>query len=197
MKVTQVKCPKCELPLYMETQDEFFYCSHCGTIHTRNGPKVERIPYEIADFRPDAQTDNRVYVPFWRLHTDFRIKSRDVKGGFFNKIGQALKGGDKGASIYIYVPASQMETAAFRYWSVNLTINNPRYSARTDFAGTPRMPATTTRDEAIELADFVAVTLEAEKPGTLQYLDYTLTVNEAKVVYLPFMSSRSGLHLAV
>ena len=197
MKVTQVKCPKCELPLYMETQDEFFYCSHCGTVHTRDNQKVERIPYEIADFRAGAQTDNRVYVPFWRLRADFRIKSRDVKGGFFNKIGQVLKGGDKGGSIYFYVPASHLETAAFRYWAVNLTINNPRYATRNDFAGTKRMPADTSREEAIELADFVAVTLEAEKPGTLQYLDYSLTVNEAKVIYLPFMSSPSGLHLTL
>ena len=197
MKVTQVKCPKCELPLYMDQQDEFFYCSHCGTIHTREMQRVERIPYEIADFREGAPTENRIYVPFWKLLTDFRIKSRDVKGGFFGKIGQALKGGDKGCSLYIFVPAAQMETPAFRYWSVNLTMSNPHYRMRNDFGGSRRMPAVTNRTEAMELADFVAVTLEAEKPGTLQYLDYTLTVNEARVVYLPFVSSPSGLHLSV
>jgi|GEM_PF-418980 endogenous inhibitor of DNA gyrase (YacG/DUF329 family) len=197
MKVTQVKCPKCELPLYMEQQDEFFYCSHCGTIHTREMQRVERIPYEIADFRDSTPADNRIYVPFWRLLTDFRIKSQDVRGGFFGKMGQALKGGDRGGALYIFVPAAHLETPAFRYWSVNLTINNPRYGTRNDFGGTKRMPAATNREEAIELADFVAVTLEAEKPGTLQYLDYSLTVNEAKVVYLPFVSSPSGLHLAL
>ena len=83
MKVTQVKCPKCELPLYMETQDEFFYCSHCGTIHTRNGPKVERIPYEIADFRrtPDRQPRLR---PLLGLHpTSHQVAGR--QGRFFNR----------------------------------------------------------------------------------------------------------------
>ena len=196
MKVVQVKCPNCDLPLNMEMKDELFYCSNCGTMHTREAQRLEQIPYEIADFRKDTLIDNRVYIPFWRLCTDFRIRSRDVVGGFFDKLRQGLNGGNGSGSLYIFVPASHMDTAAFRYWAVHLTLNNPRYTTRADFAGTRRMPASTSRDEAIEMADFVALTLEAEKPGVLQYLDYSLTVQQAKVVYLPFMSSPSGLHLA-
>ena len=47
--------------------------------------------------------------------------------------------------------------------------------------------------EALEMADFVVVTIEAEKPGVLQNLDYTLTVHDAKLIYLPFMSTQRGL----
>jgi hypothetical protein len=35
--------------------------------------------------------------------------------------------------------------------------------------------------------------MEAEKPGVLQDLDYNLTVRDARIVYLPFFTSASGL----
>jgi hypothetical protein len=43
----------------------------------------------------------------------------------------------------------------------------------------------------------VAVTLEAEKPGKLQFLDYDLKVQETKLVYLPFVQGAKGLQIAV
>jgi hypothetical protein len=49
------------------------------------------------------------------------------------------------------------------------------------------------KQEAAELADFVVVTMEAEQPGVLQKLDYTLTVNDTKLVYLPFVRAAQGL----
>ena len=55
------------------------------------------------------------------------------------------------------------------------------------------MPATMSRQDARELADFIVVTMEAEKPGVLQRLDYSLIVNGTKMVYLPFVISQSGL----
>ncbi len=48
-----------------------------------------------------------------------------------------------------------------------------------------RVPATVSRKQAHELADFVVVTIEAEKPGTMQYLDYSLKILDSSVVYIP------------
>jgi len=39
--------------------------------------------------------------------------------------------------------------------------------------------------------------MEAEKPGVLQRLDYSLTVNGSKVVYLPFVVGQSGMASAL
>jgi hypothetical protein len=62
-----------------------------------------------------------------------------------------------------------------------------------DFGLVPRLPTVVKQEEAMEMADFVVVTIEAEKPGVLQDLDYTLTVHDAKLVYLPFVSTPQGL----
>ena len=47
------------------------------------------------------------------------------------------------------------------------------------------------------MAHFVVITIEAEKPGTLQDLDYSLQVNDARAVYLPFLTSQQGLVLGL
>ncbi len=49
------------------------------------------------------------------------------------------------------------------------------------------------KEEAMRMADFVIVTMEAERPGTLQTLDYSLQVHDARLVYLPFVRGASGL----
>ena len=48
-----------------------------------------------------------------------------------------------------------------------------------------RVPATISKQQAYELADFVVVTIEAEKPGTLQDLRYNLKILGAEIVYIP------------
>jgi hypothetical protein len=86
-----------------------------------------------------------------------------------------------------------MEIDRFKGMAVDFTVNPPPYSTRMDFGLVPRLPTVVKRGEAMEMADFVVVTIEAERPGVLQYLDYALTVHDAKLVYLPFVSTQRGL----
>ncbi len=55
-----------------------------------------------------------------------------------------------------------------------------------DFGGRERLGTNITKDEAADVADFVIVTMEAEKPGVLQSLTYDLKVNDIKLIYLPY-----------
>ncbi len=195
MKVVQVKCPQCNTPIQMKQKDHLFYCSTCGTLHTRD-EGVERLDYEIAEIKTSSSAA-RYYQPFWRLYCDFIVNSREVKGGTMFKIASLIKGSSDGGSLFIFVPASEMDINSFRHWAVQLTTKPPMYATRKDFGGVERIPASVSRKEAEEMADFVAVTLEAEQPGTLQKLDYTLKVNASKVIYLPFVQASNGLALAI
>jgi len=111
---------------------------------------------------------------------------------FFNFPRARIFMGDSG-SLFIYLPATDMDPNALKYWSTTFTATPPRYATRLNFGGVRRLPASMTKDEATQMADFVVVTMEAEKPGVLQRLDYSLTVNDAKVVYLPFVYAQSGM----
>ncbi len=191
MNVIQVTCPSCNTPIYSKVRDRLFYCNRCNTMHVRDGG-VEKLDFEIAEFNPSAQGE-KVYLPFWRMYCSFTIHSKSVEGGTISRLASWLRGGGNSGSLFIYVPATEMDTATFKYYSTLLTANPPRYNTRLNFGDVRRMPAVMKRDEAVELADFVVVTMEAEKPGILQKLDYSLTVNDSKVVYLPFVLSQSGM----
>lgn len=193
MKVIQVRCPHCNQPIIMKQKDQLFYCDSCKTLHVRDGG-ITVVDYEIADFGRGASQSDRVYVPFWRLYCSFSIQNVRVEGGGVFKLSNWLKGGTgTSGDIFIFVPASDFDPATFKRMAIMLTSTPPRYSSRADFNNVPRLPATMSREEAMQMAHFVVITMEAEKPGTLQDLDYSLKVNDARAIYLPFLTSPQGL----
>lgn len=190
MKVVQIKCPRCQQPIYSKVKDMAFYCSHCRTMHIRNGG-TNVIDFDIAEFKVNSAPD-RVYMPYWRLFTTFTINDSKVAGGALHKLGRLLKGNANGGNLFIYIPAWETDVDEFKRWAMNMTEAQPMYSLRTDFNNVERYPTAVSKEEAMQMADFVIVTMEAEKPGTLQYLDYQLQVHDARLIYLPYVRGPSG-----
>jgi hypothetical protein len=160
-------------------------------MHIRNGG-VQVLDVEIGDFNKTAPQD-RIYVPLWRMYSTMVINNVRAEGGGFHKLASWFRGGGNSGNLFIWVPASEMEIDRFKGMAVDFTVNPPPYSTRMDFGLVPRLPTVVKRGEAMEMADLVVVTIEAERPGVLQYLDYALTVHDAKLVYLPFVSTQRGL----
>jgi hypothetical protein len=190
MKVVQIKCPRCQQPINSKVKDLAFYCSHCRTMHVRDGG-VNVIDFDIAEFNPGAPQD-RVYMPFWRLFTNFNINQSKSAGGAIYKLGKFLGGGSNSGNVFIYIPAWETNVSEFKHWAIGLTEAQPMYSLRNDFNNIERTPTVVTREEATQMADFVIVTMEAEKPGTLQYLDYSLNVQDTRLVYMPYVRGQNG-----
>lgn len=192
MKVVQVKCPSCNSPIFMKQKDKLFFCDKCNVMHIRDSGVPEKIDFEIAEFNANAQGD-RVYVPFWRVYVTLQVHSKSVEGGTIFRLANWLKGGSDSGNMFVYIPASEMDTGMFRRMATMYTGASPNYRTRLNFGNVKRLPAALGKAEASELADFVIVTMEAEQPGVLQKLDYSLTVNDSKMVYLPFIAGAQGL----
>jgi len=192
MKVVQVKCPKCNTPIMQKQRDMLFYCPNCGVMHVRDGG-IEVIDYEIADFAKGTQGD-RVFVPFWRLYCNFSISQQSSSGGALYKLSNWIKDtANNAGDLFVWVLAADFDQATFKRYSTMFTAVPPRYASRMEFGNVPRLPAAVRKEEAVKLADFVVVTMEAEKPGILQELQYSLQVKDARIVYLAFVSGSSGL----
>jgi len=191
MRVIQVKCPQCNTAITMKQKDKLFLCQQCNTLHVRDGG-IEKLDYEIAEPNPNAQGE-KVYVPFWRVYASVVVRSKSVEGGSLFKMVNWLKGGSDSGSMFIYIPANELDPGSFRRIATQFTTNQQRYRTRLNFSNIPRIPAVMDKKEAAELADFVVVTIEAEQPGVMQRLDYSLTVNDTKLVYLPFTKTQQGL----
>jgi len=186
MKVVQVKCPQCGIAIQSKVVDQLFLCENCRAMHSRDGG-VNLITYEVADVKR-SNTGQISYYPFWRVLCTVTINDSNVAGGSLYKLSKFMKGGGNTGTFNVYVPASEMGIGMAKQLAMSLTYEPPRYDVRPDFGGRQRIGSTVTRKEAEELADFVIVTIEAEKPGVLQSLSYDLKVNEVKLLYLPFIS---------
>lgn len=196
MKVLQVRCPNCNTPIVGKQRDMVFLCQQCGTMHVRDGG-VHVVDYEIADFAKSAPVQVRTYVPFWRMYAHFTVLSKNSSGGSVYKLSNWIKGGEgDSGEVFIFVPASDFDPPTFKNLATQLTANWPKYATRLDFGGVPRLPAIMDKEEAVKMAHFVIITLEAEKPGVMQTLEYTLEVKDARMIYLPFNSTASGLRPA-
>ncbi|MEW5761336.1 MAG: hypothetical protein AB1779_11290 [Candidatus Thermoplasmatota archaeon] len=193
VKVMPVKCPKCNSVIQSKKRDMVFYCS-CGTIHTRNGGQ-KILAYEIADFMKQAQGD-KIYVPFWRLYANVNITAEKISGGFISQLANLLSA--KGGNIFIFVPGVDWSPDVYKYWAQTLTLNPPRYYVSPSFnVNVERIPCEISDFDAAKYADFLVLTFEAEKPGVLQYIDYSMKVMETKLIYLPFYRAGGSIYIGI
>lgn len=178
-----VKCPACGTALEGKVADRVYLCS-CGVLHTRDDEGVRELKYTIAAPKDPATPPTAViYIPFWRLDSDVAIHYTKSEGGFFNKLfGKDWKGG----KVSIFVPAVDWEPGTYKHWASAITSKPPKFENVKDFGSYEREPVVIDEMEAKQLADFLILTFEAEKPGVLQEISYEVKVFDMSVLYLPF-----------
>ncbi len=182
-----IKCPSCGQSLEGKVADRVYLCD-CGVMHTRDDDGERPVTYTVAMVRDPAAPPSAVtYVPFWRLDADVVIHYTRSEGGFFSKLfGKEWKGG----RVSIYIPAVDWSPDMFKHWASALTSNPPSIRPARDFGPYQREPVVVDEVEAKQLADFLILTFEAEKPGVLQEIAYEVKVFEMSLLYVPF--DRSG-----
>jgi hypothetical protein len=189
-KLVPITCPGCKNPVYSKDIDSVIICPRCGTLQARDGT-VSIVEYEAGAFAK-AGDGEKVYMPFWRLGATFNIKQEVVKGGLLGKLaGTAGKAGEGG--IDMMLPAFDLEPLKFKELAKGLTMQSPKYAAAPLEPAVRLEPCKVTIDMTDEMADFLFVTIEAEKPGTLQNLVYDLKVASKKLVYLPYYKKGNDL----
>lgn len=190
VNLTAVKCPSCGRNITDHQIDRAFLCD-CGIMHTRDDEGTREIPFEVAaPPQGDLPPSGTIYVPFWRLDSEVTINYERSEGGFFHKLfGKDWKGG----RLIIFVPAVDWEPGTYKQWSTALTEKPPTYQRAPDFGAFERMPVAIEEGEATQLADFLILTFEAEKPGVLQEISYEVKVVQSGLLYLPFDRSQGGL----
>jgi hypothetical protein len=183
-KVTQIKCPKCNTPIFYKYVDSVFLCDNCGTMHVRDAG-IETLEMNVGRFTRQGDGE-RVYRPFWVASVTFQIDDLKIEGGGLSNLFGLLSGQSKQGTILMYIPAYETEAMDFKDTAMRMTEKPPQYEAGKVEPGVKRIPVVLTSDELLHIAEFLFVTGVAEKPGVLQRLSFRLNVASKSLLYLPF-----------
>jgi hypothetical protein len=189
-KIVPIICPGCKNPMYGKDNDTVLLCSNCGTMHARDG-KVTVIEYEAGAFKPGD--GEKTYMPFWKLGVDFNVRYQKVAGAMVSKFAGFLNGDSNAGRMDMFLPAFKLEPMRYKDLAEKLTFGQPGYAPERLDPSVKREPCAVGIDMTDEMADFLFVTIEAEKPGTMQQLDYDLKVTSKKLVYLPYYKKGNDL----
>lgn len=186
-KLIAVKCKSCDSGLTVEMNDNIVYCASCG-----NGWEIindELVPIEIGFAKPLIQGQGElVYKGFWLVDAYVRIHSRDSSGGWISSLfgGSNKTEGD----VKFYVPAFWMPIESAKQIGVTFTTKNAvpspeKYNVKlTGF--------NYTKEDAKKIAEFIFLSIEAEKNDTIRNINYTIEVKSFKVLGVPFYKQPNG-----
>ena len=182
-----LKCTSCGGQLAVEINDYVVYCFNCG-----NGYEIvegKLVPIEVNFAHPAIQGQGDVvYKPFWLMNINVNITSRDASGSFVSNIfgGSHKMQGD----VLFYVPAFWMTIDSVKNIGSTFTLKNPAASPQK--YNTKMTGFTFSKEDAKKIAEFIFLSIEAEKSDTVRNIEYELNVNSIQVLGVPFYQQPNG-----
>jgi len=195
LRLVALKCSKCGSLLKAEPNDIVFYCNNCGTgfelINEKDELAAVNIDFALPAKKQDAEI---VYLPFWVFDTNIQINSRDsdqTLGSAAGFIKNIFSGGDGRKPVKkFYVPAFETPITNIRTLGMEFTKNQPELeSIKKDKLTGCRFSSM----DAQKLADFIFLSIEAEKPDMLKNITYSLGLSSPRAIGIPFYKTGSSL----
>ncbi|HAY33853.1 MAG TPA: hypothetical protein PK536_07870 [Ignavibacteria bacterium] len=188
-KLEAVVCKSCGSGLSVEMNDNIVYCTSCGNGFEEINGEMKNIEINFANaaFRSEGEL---IYKPFWLLNTTITILERKATGSFLKNLFGG-SGEFTGGDILFYIPAFYCNIESMEELSKQFTIKNPvaspqKYNSKlTGFAYG--------KEDAKKLAEFILISLEAEKSDVIKNFRYEMKVNSYSILGIPFYDNKSGM----
>ncbi|MBE6507361.1 MAG: hypothetical protein E7Z72_05490 [Methanocorpusculum parvum] len=181
-------CPVCGAEVEQPWGEVVTYCSACGKLLDVTTDGVEAIPHLVAEpnllSRAAMEDKEPQYIPFWKFEAEIDITDYLTEGDFATGLPSI-----EGKRSY-YICAGDVPRYLSEPWEIDLTIRNPELQAGADLD--ERLSIFINKKTATELAEFLYIRYEAQKPGVLQVLRYNFRVSAAEIVYIPYYKEESS-----
>lgn len=183
-----VKCKKCGSGLLVEVNDNIVYCSSCGSGFEI--VKGELIPIEINFAAATIGSEGEmIYKPFWLLKTHISITGRKASGNFLKNIFGGSSDNTSG-DITFYIPAFYCSIEVMKNLATQFTIRNPVASPQK--YNTKLVGFAYGKEDARKLAEFILISLEAEKSDTMKSFNYDINFESIEILGIPFYKMGNG-----
>ena len=188
-KLEAVKCRSCGSGLVIEVNDNIVYCSSCGS-----GFEIvegELTPIEInfaaAALRSEGEM---IYKPFWLLKIKVDILERKAKGEFLKNLfggsGELTSG-----EVSFYIPAFYCHLDTMKNLATEFTLQHPVASPQK--YNVKLVGFAYGKEDAKKLAEFILISLEAEKGDTIKSFKYEMKYDSMEILGIPFYKLDNGM----
>ena len=187
-KLRALTCGKCGSGLVVEVNDNITYCTSCGSgFEIEDGDlKPIEINFAAAAIRGDGEM---VYKPFWFIKAHIEVHERKAAGNFLKNM---FGGSNENASgeLAFYIPAFYCSLDSMKNLATQFTVRNPVASPQK--YNTKLVGFAYGKEDAKKLAEFILISLEAEKSDTMKSFKYTITFNDMEILGIPFYKGADG-----
>ena len=187
---TVLQCPLCGEEVKQPWGEVVIPCKGCGHLLDITADTVKIVPYDLA--KPDLLAMVAMkgvepeYIPFWRFDVNLEVTDRlaggDTSTGLPNIAGKRS----------YYICAADIPRYLAEPWEIDLTIRNPEIVEVIDGRDGEYRPIFINQSTARELTEFLYLRYETEKPGILQVLRYNFTVENSRIVYIPYYKEQAS-----
>ncbi len=187
---TILQCPLCGEEVNQPWGEVISPCKKCSHLLDITTDTVKVVPYDVA--KPDLLAKIAMegvkanFIPFWMFDVNFEVTDK-------------LAGGDTTTGLpdiavkrSYYICAADIPRYLAEPWEIDMTIRNPEIVEMVAGYEGDYMPILINKKTARELTEFLYLRYETEKPGILQVLRYNFTVNEARIVYIPYYKEQAS-----
>jgi len=186
-KLEVVKCKNCASGLVVELNDSITYCMSCNNGYEIIDGELYSIEINFANaaLPPEGEL---IYKPFWYLKTNVEILVRESDAGFFSRTFGNTN--TTSGSVNFYIPAFSCPIEFTRQLAIAYTQRNPVSSPQKKSVKITGFNYG--KEDARKLAEFVLISIEAEKKDTMKQFEYRIDFNSFEILGIPFYKLQNG-----
>lgn len=177
MKLHSLACPQCAQWLSPQPDDIVLACPRCfSAVLLEDGGLRLLSVYYAASAVPKA-----TWYPFWTFQGQVTFTVRETQSGNKAKDAEAFWQ----TARQFLLPAWALDIWAARTLGLDFLQKPPFITLLDEPIKTVFQPVTLPREDALKLADFIILTLEAERKDWLRDLQFTLQMDAPTLWLLP------------
>lgn len=187
-KLEAINCKNCRSGLVVEVNDNIIYCSSCGS-----GFEIiegELSPIEINFAAPALKAEGEIiYKPFWYIKSKIDILERKAGGQFLKNLFGGSNNSPSG-NITFYIPAFYCSIDSMKNLATQFTMRHPVASPQK--YNVKLVGFAYGKEDAKKLAEFILISLEAEKGDTMKNFKYNMQFDSIEIIGIPFYKHSDG-----
>lgn len=187
-------CPHCGWDMEGERDSLVLICRNCNSAWSCPGQGFEKVAFAVME--PPEGDEPACHLPFWRMKPRFSGIELASLADLIRiaNLPRAITPAFEEEPLYFWSPAFKVNPALFARWSRQMTVFRPLGHATDALPETALYPVTLPLTEAADAIIINLAQLIMDKRMHYPKLDsLQVTLDEARLEYHPFVSSRSEL----